>query len=825
MKLSQSRCERFSHARPATRAFLALSLIAVASLTACGGDGGGDSTPAPSPTPTPTPTRYSTPTPPLPPAPPADYARRSVPLAGTLEFGQTSIVGQEETRTAPRPAEGRSTLLLFTPAASMADTRNVFVEATLNGVPMGRLYMKRPSTLAGYAEDRLTASVLPRYSTQAWSVQMPGGWIKPNISLSVGFDEVRDDEKRVYEHRLAGALPSLAAPSEFRISRAKILLMEGPDSNADTRSAEAVADELYARVPFAKLSFVDYLPARWDYFIAPRAPGGTAVGQPSVPTQINTAAQIDPFDYANQVTANAVLTSRANRGQGLRAVVESFAVESQITNPTPFADATAVSEGRYLDANGQFADPTTSARGGDWQQGWAKIRWNHECNSEMTRALGTSLGLTYNDVSESLSWSASDAQPYDTIRGVFRTWYAAADGFVLPPSASGLAGRNDPVSVRFVYDPPDSQSCHSPYTNVTTARMQNWLDGSPTIRNVDGTPGIYGWSPATRTYIPVTPNYVPVGPDWTEGDLQLAPEHVDVPVVTLIGTIAADAHPAANQIYPPMYAASGNTFAMPELGQAAPAYGIGRYAVRVTYANGQQRVFAISQEHVTYGLFMFAFNLPLGDDPREVTLFRLATNFSEVPATNLALTGHTALFTRTIDAPSALPAVVTRGGNPLVEARTAMVNGLCTTDVCDKESVNVAWHPDDGSQLYFTASDGAYGATVADENARIEPMRLSVTMVGQDGTPHTVVFRAVRSVNTAASGFRHTPANYWTGLEPLADNLHRLDIWAHADDNSALPAGEYKMADALKLLDVHAVNGAGTRVVDRVMLNAAFKKN
>lgn len=801
--------------------------MAVASLTACGGDGG-DNTPSPPPTPTPTPARYSTPTPPLPPAPPADYVRTPVSLAGTLEFGQTSIVGQTETRTAPQPAEGRSTLLLFTPDTAVADTRNVFVEATLNGVPMGRLYMKRPSTLAGYAEDRLATSVLPRYSTQAWSVQMPGGWIQPNLGLSVGFDDVRDDEKRVYEHRLAGALPSLAAPSEFQVTRTKILLMEGPGSNADTRPAETVADELYARAPLAKFSLVDYLPARWDYYIAPWTPG-TTIGEANVPTRIDSTAQIEPYVYANQITATAALLSRAGRGQGLRALSESAAsVPDPITRfppVTPLADATAMTEGRYRDANGELVEPRPADRPGYWQPGWAKIHWNYECDPEMTRAFGMSLGLTNDDVVERRTWSASDAQPFDTIRGVFRTWYAASDGFVLPHSDANLAGRNDPVSRPLASEPPDSQSCHSPYTNVTTARMQNWLDGSPTIRNVNGTPGIYGWNPATRTYSPVTPNYAQFDVDWTEGDLQLAPEQVDVPVVTLMGTIAADTYTGASQIYPPMYAASGNTFVMPELGRAAPAYGIGRYAIRVTYANGQQRVFAISQEHVTYGLYMFAFNLPLGDDPREVTLFRLATNFSEVPATNLALTGHTQLFTRTIEPPASLPAVVTRGGNPLVEARTAMVNDLCTAQVCEKESVNVAWHPDDGSQLYFTASESAYGATTADAKATVEPMRLEVTMVGPDGTPRTVVFRAVRSVNTTANGFRQAPANYWTGMEPLTDNLHRLDIWAHADDNAALPAGEYRMANAVKLLDVHAVNGAGERVVDRVMLNAAFKKN
>jgi hypothetical protein len=45
---------------------------------------------------------------------------------------------------------------------------------------------------------------------------------------------------------------------------------------------------------------------------------------------------------------------------------------------------------------------------------------------------------------------------------------------------------------------------------------------------------------------------------------------------------------------------------------------------------------------------------------------------------------------------------------------------------------------------------------------------------------------------------------------------YSTSISGFANDNTALPAGRYTMKDAVKLLDVHAVSGAGDTIVDRV---------
>jgi hypothetical protein len=62
-------------------------------------------------------------------------------------------------------------------------------------------------------------------------------------------------------------------------------------------------------------------------------------------------------------------------------------------------------------------------------------------------------------------------QPIDTARGVFRTWYAATDGFTMPSSDKPPRGRFDPQlqhkKMPDYIEPADSQSCFSPYTTNT----------------------------------------------------------------------------------------------------------------------------------------------------------------------------------------------------------------------------------------------------------------------------------------------------------------------------------------------------------------------
>jgi len=733
-------------------------------------------------------------------------------LAGALEYGQTSVVGQNETRIAPRLVEGRSTLLLFTPTKPISNDQEVFVEATLNGVSMGRLFLKKPAGLNGYAEDRLTQDTLPRYSTQAWSTQMPTGWMKADVQLTVGYDELRHDEKQIYAYRVTNGLPPLAGPSEFTYTRTKVLFWEDANSNADTLDSDRLADEIYARMPISRISVVDYLPARWNSVIM-MAP----------PRRFDSLRQIPVSGVSptgNTAWAANIMVEKANTGRGFP-VTDLF---HNTVQASPLAYGAVLSQGRYkdLDGNLQNVFGFNPAIAGSTQ-----IRWNNECSGAMNSALGRVVGLGpirqgFSDEDpEDLIWSASHPQPFDTARGVFRTWYAATDGFTMPSSDKPPRGRFDPQlqhkKMPDYIEPADSQSCFSPYTNYNTRAIQQRLDSTPTLRTVAGNPGFYRWDNTTRTYAPVTP-------DWPGAGYQLKPDRMGVPVVTVIGSLSSSENQSASILFPPMFATSGNTFVMEEAGTNSKNYRGARYAARVRYVDGSHRVFVIPTTPPTPDrVFFFSFNLPIADKPVEVSLYRLqlpyaANDFRELTSAD------TLLSTQAITMPTSMPAVVTRGGDSRQEARTAMVSKLCTTQTCETESIDIAWHPDDASQLYFVAGRPSFGLTTPVGNPKDAPMRLEVLMNGPDGNQRVVVFRASRAVNTTSNGYRLSPANYWTQPELLKDNLQHLYIWVHANDNTALPAGRYTMKDAVKLLDVHAVNGAGDTIVDRVKLNAAFEK-
>ncbi|KWW39676.1 ToxR activated gene A lipoprotein (TagA) [Cupriavidus metallidurans] len=528
------------------------------------------------------------------------------------------------------------------------------------------------------------------------------------------------------------------------------------------------------------------------------------------------APRISPT--SNTAWAANIMVDKANTGRGLQAIY----VYSMFNQSSPLAYGATLSQGRYKDLDGNLQDafPIDIAF-----SGWAQTQWNRECAPQMNEALGSVIGLSPvfrgepwkfgSEYPDGLVWTASHPQPFDTARGVFRTWYAATDGFTMR-SSDKPRGRIDP---QFYGDkePADSQSCFSPYTNYNTRAIQLRLDSTPTLRTVAGSPGYYRWDNTTRTF-------APVAPDWEGAALQLKPDRMGIPVVTVIGSLTSSENPGATMLFPPLFAASGNTFVMEEAGTTSNNYRGARYAARVRYADGNQRIFIIPKEMAGKDrAYYFSFNLPIADKPVEVSLYRLQLPYTANSFHALSSV-DTLLSTQAITIPASMPAPVTRGGDSLQESRTAMVSKLCTTQTCETESIDIAWHPDDESQLYFVAGRPSLGLTTPVGNPKGAPMRLEVLMNGPDGNQRVVVFRASRAVNTTSDGYRLSPANYWTAPELLKDKLQRLSIWVHADDNTALPAGRYTMTDAVKLLDVHAVSSAGDRIVDRVKLNAAFEK-
>ena len=122
----------------------------------------------------------------------------------------------------------------------------------------------------------------------------------------------------------------------------------------------------------------------------------------------------------------------------------------------------------------------------------------------------------------------------------------------------------------------NSVSCYPQYTAYHAWQISNWLSTSPTIRVVDGEPGIYTWSPETSAYEVSEPSGA--------GSMDIA--SVGGPVATIIGAFGHD--PAEARIYPPIHFSSGNVYAHPDATSDTvdPHYDGSQYFVTVRYADG-----------------------------------------------------------------------------------------------------------------------------------------------------------------------------------------------------------------------------------------------
>lgn len=285
-----------------------------------------------------------------------------------------------------------------------------------------------------------------------------------------------------------------------------------------------------------------------------------------------------------------------------------------------------------------------------------------------------------------------------------------------------------------------------------------------------------------------------------------------------MGTLAAATSPDARQIYPPIYAASGNTFVAPDPFKAGlpQKYNGAKYYVDVTYAGGRHEYALIQQAEITNpkALAQFSINVPLDERPVEMTLWEAAQ-----PYPMITPTGNTALFTRAIDSGTALPEVVEVNPSTLLQHQQVTLSAICMSKSCGRQTVDVAWYPSDATSLHFVAQDATVGPTTAVGDANGQPMRLTVPMIGPDGMIHTVVVRAAKTVN-APNGILSMPANY-RGAPPgkITSNLQRLVLWATAEDNAGLASGSYATTEGVKL-NVLRDNG---ELVDEVTVHASLQ--
>ncbi len=683
------------------------------------------------------------------------------PLAGAFELAQTHIVRADETRLAPRLNAGRELLLLFTPEAPLSADTRVFVSAEHDGVSLGALPVASPSELPPALEASYSLAPIAPYSTAAWSVSLPAGWVREGTVLRLGYD---DEGGFVAEHTLA----DLAPPHRLTITRARIVLFGEPDQPAITQPAPRIARDFFAAIPVAGLRWVDYDPWRVGEIVV-----RTEDGPHVVRSEAERRAVASDADHWSILKHQVALRlSLANTGRGLALTGESAGDSS------PYSFGTSVAMGWFRDPEGRYVDIDDAPWAAGWT-GWTAM-WTNECGNAFIHEVGHSFTLSHFTAGTASAWGIAEEYPrdgtnlashpwgYDTIRRRPRTWYRVDDD---GPVVDGeeLVGKRDPMNGG---ERPNPATCFPQYTAYHARRIQDWVAATPTISMIDGLPGIASWDEETHAYSPAAP------PDGFEH-----PVAVDTPVVTLIGALAVDDE--ACRIYPPLTAPSGNVFTFPDpLSIGLPEVFDGAaYFLEIAYEDATTERAVIARQTIDDdALYLFSLNLDATRTPRTVRLYRSLAGYPAIePATSVLLDD--------VEMPIApsTTRIVTAGVADLANGGL-LLRQRCEPGLnCTDHRAEATWRVDD-SRHRFSADDA------------VEPIvcgtvggwsTLHLPVVDDDGVAATAVVHAQRVVSAAGHEVA-VPIEDGTPWVESPDLSMTLRAWLPWEPNAALAPGRYR---------------------------------
>ncbi|WJF90259.1 M66 family metalloprotease [Paraburkholderia bonniea] len=572
-----------------------------------------------------------------------------------VEFAQTHVLSRSGgTKLAPVQIIGRQTLLLFTPGTSMPAGMQPTLDIKLSGKVVSSTALNPPASLPANLEDKLTSVKLQPYSTAAWSVVVPAQYMTPAHTLAIRYGTGKAQDVTPL---------SWARPANFTIGRVSLVLWP---SSVDPTTSELpvakLAQDYYGSITVANLNYFDYTPLKLDYLVAQ---AGTH--PPKKYLQLADMKADGVADLYNAaLKTSAIRVSMANTGRGL--LVRDKAGKVIYGDNSPYSFGTYIGIGWYYDAaKGAYADANDIGASGGWT-GWAAT-WNGkdgQCGNLFAHELGHSLSLAHFTSGTAKAWGISSEYPndgvngpnnpwgFDTTRNLFRTWYrvdAKGPAYPAPPTDQKLPiGKGDPMNGG---EYGNEITCYPQFTAYQAMKMQNWLDATPTLMTQNGTPGIYKWNSATLAYDAAKPD--------TDA---LAPVKLDVPVVTLLGTLTASTTDGTSQIYPPIYAKSGNVFNLPNpfSKDLPPIYTDARYFIRVMYADGSVDYALIPEKEITdlTQLDRFSLNLEFNRQPTQVQLYHARTGYPAITEAASDL-----IFTRTLSLPAlnTLPEPARRTGN------------------------------------------------------------------------------------------------------------------------------------------------------------------
>ncbi|WJF90260.1 M66 family metalloprotease [Paraburkholderia bonniea] len=574
-----------------------------------------------------------------------------------VEFAQTHVVARSGgTKLAPVQTIGRQTLLLFTPGTSMPAGMQPTLDIKLSGKVVSSTALNPPASLPANLEDKLTSVKLQPYSTAAWSVVVPAQYMTPAHTLAIRYGTGKAQDVTPL---------SWASPASFTIGRVSVLLWPtSVDPTTGNVPVAKLAQDYYGSITVANLNYFDYTPLKLDYLVAQ---AGT--NPPKKYLQFADATADGAEDLYNAALKPAAIrVSMANTGLGL--LVRDRGGKPIYGDSSPYSFGTYVGIGWYYDAaKGAYADANVKGVSGGWS-GWAAT-WNgpsSQCGYIFAHEIGHSLSLAHSYPGSSATLGITSEYPndgvngpnnpwgFDTTRNLFRTWYrvdAKGPVYPAPPADQTLpVGKSDPMNG---VEQSNAITCYPQFVAYQAKNMQNWLDATPTLMTQNGTPGLYAWNKTTHAYEELAIPTV-VG--------ALTPAKLDVPVVTLLGTLTASTTDGTSQIYPPIYAKSGNVFNLPNpfSKDLPPIYTDARYFIRVMYADGSVDYALIPEKEITdlTQLDRFSLNLEFNRQPTQVQLYHARTGYPAITEAASDL-----IFTRTLSLPAlnTLPEPARRTGN------------------------------------------------------------------------------------------------------------------------------------------------------------------
>ncbi|MBI0360541.1 M66 family metalloprotease [Burkholderia oklahomensis] len=569
---------------------------------------------------------------------------------GKIEFAQTHVVQRTGgTRLAPVPIIHRQALLLFTPDMSVPVGVQPYLDVRKGTTTVYSAPLVSPANLPGNLERGLTQTKLQSYSTTAWSIVVPATVVAPQYSFGIRYGNGAS---------LDATPVKWARPARFTIGRLSLVLWPtAQDPTTSKVSISKLARDYFDSIPVSTLNYFDYTPLRLDYVILQGSSHPPRKYTKFADVVIDGASDL----YGKVLKPLAIRVSLANTGRGLLIRDAKGAVVYGDSSPYSFGSYIGI--GWFYDAaKGKYQDANTFGYSGGWT-GWAAT-WNDpagQCGNLFAHELGHSLGLSHFTTGTAKQWGIADEYPndgvngrnnpwgFDTMRNLFRTWYRVdANGPVLDRATGQPVGKHDPMNGG---EDGNAVACYPQFTAYQAMKMQNWLDATPTLTDENGTPGVYRWNSTTLRYDSAT-----------AADGALRPAKIDIPVATLVGTLTANLTDGTSQIYPPLFAKSGNVFTLPNpFGSGLPApYTDARYFVKIAYADGSVDYALIPDREITNAtqLDSFSLNLELQRNPKRIQLFHAHKAYPAITEQDSDL-----IYTREINPPTIdqLPAPVVIG--------------------------------------------------------------------------------------------------------------------------------------------------------------------